>query len=302
MRCVVCKKEAEIKILAPFCSQCFITHYQRRVERVIKRWQLISKNERILVCVSGGKDSLSCAEVLYQLKDRFQFELAVLHLDVNFFRCANERTKKVVEKFCTERNIPFYFTSFKEYLHIEKIEKIFEISPRPRCGTCGLLKRYIFNKFARENNFAKIATGHCADDIIKFFFKNFESGYFDWTDKLKPLTPSFHPKVVARIRPLYLCLEIENYAYIKFKNIEIATCSLCSYFTRKDKWDEIFRFIDEKRPQFKLNFVRNLAEVEIKGRNQKEKELKECEICGEITDRDICALCNLKLKLTKKNN
>jgi tRNA-5-methyluridine54 2-sulfurtransferase len=164
------------------------------------------------------------------------------------------------------------------------------------------LKRYIFNKFARENNFAKIATGHCADDIIKFFFKNFESGYFDWTDKLKPLTPSFHPKVVARIRPLYLCLEIENYAYIKFKNIEIATCSLCSYFTRKDKWDEIFRFIDEKRPQFKLNFVRNLAEVEIKGRNQKEKELKECEICGEITDRDICALCNLKLKLTKKNN
>jgi tRNA-5-methyluridine54 2-sulfurtransferase len=123
MRCVVCKKEAEIKILAPFCSQCFITHYQRRVERVIKRWQLISKNERILVCVSGGKDSLSCAEVLYQLKDRFQFELAVLHLDVNFSRCANERTKKLLKNFVRKGTFLFILLLLRSISTSKKLKK-----------------------------------------------------------------------------------------------------------------------------------------------------------------------------------
>ncbi|MEO0120896.1 MAG: ATP-binding protein [candidate division WOR-3 bacterium] len=296
MKCVVCKRNAEIKVLASFCPDCFITHYERRVERLIKRWRLVSKGDRILICVSGGKDSLSCAEVLYRLKNRFQYEIGVLNLDVNIPQCSNERTKKVVEEFCKERGIPFYFTSFAEYLKISEIDKIFKVSRRPICGTCGMIKRYIFNRFARENNFNKVATGHCADDIIKFFFKNFESGYFSWIDKLKPFTPSFHPKVLPRIRPLYNCLEIENYAYVKFKRIEIATCVMCSYFTRKDEWDEIFRFIDEKKPQFKLNFVRNLAEVKIIGPD-KEKEYYECEICGEITDKKICTVCNLKSKI-----
>lgn len=71
-------------------------------------------------------------------------------------------------------------TSFKEYLKTPDIDKIFKVSYRPLCSTCGMIKRYIFNKFAKENGFDKVAIGYCADFLIKFFFKNFESGYFDW--------------------------------------------------------------------------------------------------------------------------
>lgn len=301
MKCISCKKPAEIKITQPFCSECFLKHYQRRVERTIKKFKLIQKNDKVLVAVSGGKDSLSCADVLHQLG----FEIAVLHIDVGIKRCTNERSKQVVEKFCKERNIPFHFTSFEDFFDIEDINKFFKVAKRPICATCGMLKRTLFNKFARENGFTKIATGHCADDIVKYFFKTMLAGDKDsilWLSKLKPITPSSHPKIVTRIRPLFEMLEIENLTYTKFRNIVVAGCTMCSYFQRKDKWTEILREIDKKIPDFKIKIARTLEKIEIVLPNiQKKEEIKECSICGEPTSQEICAVCKIKQRISKRN-
>ena len=301
MKCISCKKPAEVKITQPFCSECFLKHYQRRVERTIKKFKLIQKNDKVLVAVSGGKDSLSCADVLHQLG----FEIAVLHIDVGIKRCTNGRSKQVVEKFCKERNIPFHFTSFEDFFDIEDINKFFKVAKRPICATCGMLKRALFNKFARENGFTKIATGHCADDIVKYFFKTMLAGDKDsilWLSKLKPITPSSHPKIVTRIRPLFEMLEIENLTYTKFRNITVEGCTMCSYFQRKDKWTEILREIDKKIPDFKIKIARTLEKIEIVLPNiQKKEEIKECSICGEPTSQEICAVCKIKQRISKRN-
>lgn len=291
MKCISCRTDTKIKIVYPFCEDCFLKHYERKVERVIKRYKLIRKGDRILIAISGGKDSLSCAHVLSRLRARLSFQLGALHIDVGIQECTNERTERVVRSFCEERNIPFHFVKFDEYLKLDvDIKRI--SSHRPLCSTCGMFKRYIFNKFARENNYNKIATGHCADDIMRFFFKNWLAQQFDWIAKLKPYTPSNHPKVVPRIRPLFECLEKENLLYAKLNYIIIAGCSRCSYFLRKDKWNDLLKLIDEKRPDFKINFVRGLEVVNLPVSDK--CELRECQECGEPTDRAICAVCTLR--------
>lgn len=300
MRCVSCKKPADIKITQAFCKECFLKHYQRRVERTIKKFKLIGKKDKVLIAVSGGKDSLSCADVLWRLG----FDVSVLHIDVGIKKCTNPRTKRVVEQFCKERRIPFYFTSFEEFFEIDDINKFFKAAKRPICATCGMLKRALFNKFARINDFTKIATGHCADDIVKYFFKTMISGDKDsilWLSKLKPITPSLHPKIVTRIRPLFEILEIENLAYTKFRNIVVAGCVQCSYFQRKDKWTESLREIDKRMPDFKIKIAKTLEKINIslEGTHEKEGKIKECKVCGEPTSEEICAICKIKERMKK---
>lgn len=293
MKCISCKKPAEVKILYPFCKDCFIKHYEMRVKRLIKKFQLLSQADNILVAVSGGKDSLSCAHILSKLRPFYNYNIAVLHLDVGVPECMNSRTENVVRVFCEVRDIPFNFLRLKDFLNLKgDLKQLFKVTKRPICSICGMLKRYILNKFARENNFNKIATGHCGDDIVKFFFKNWFAGEFNWIAKFKPKTLSSHPKVITRIRPLFECLEAENSTYIEFKNIVIAGGSCRSHFLKKDKWHEILKMIDEKRPDFKINLVRGLEQIEI---NFKQKErIRECSICGEPTNLEICAVCKLK--------
>lgn len=290
-KCIACKKSAVVNIMNPFCEKCFLKHYEKRVGNLIKRFKLVSKGDKVLVAVSGGKDSLSCANVLSKLREKYDFELGILHIDVGIPECTNERTLNVVEGFCKEREIIFHFYDLSEFLGAGTSE-VARFLRRPLCSLCGMLKRYVFNKFARENGYNKIATGHCADDIARFFFKNWISRDFLWISKLKPITVSAHPKVVTRIRPLYEMLETENLAYVQLQRIPIAGCSRCSYFLRKDKWYDVLRVIDEHKKDFKYNFVKALEVAEIHTRY--ERDFKECIRCGEPTDGEVCAVCRIK--------
>ncbi len=297
MRCATCSNKAEITTTQHLCHLCFRKQYESRVRKLIKRYKLFASDDRILVAVSGGKDSLSCAQVLYALG----YPISVLHVDVGVAECTNPRTRNVVEHFCAERNIPFYFLSFSEYLGIDP-DMFFHKARRPRCATCGLLKRYVFNRFAREMGFTKLATGHCADDVARYFLKTWVSGgkeSFFWLSKLRPLTPATHPKVVARVRPLFLTLEKENSAYTKLNGIVVAGCTMCSFFLRRDPWTEILRRTEEIRSDFALSVARNLAKEppeETKGAS-----LRECTICGEPASGDICTVCRIRERLLTKN-
>jgi len=291
-RCVSCRKPAEINVTVPFCAPCFIKHFDRRVERVVKKNKLAMAGDKILMAVSAGKDSLSCAHVLSKMRQERGFMLGVLHMDVGILECTSERSENVVREFCRERDIPFHFIRFREYLGAD-IVRIANSRRRTECSVCGAFKRYALNRFARENGYNKLATGHCADDIVRFFFKNWLAHNFSWIAKSKPMTLSNHPLVVSRIRPLFETTEAENLAYTKANNIVVAGCSRCSYFLRNDKWNDIFRVIDEKDRLFKIEFARGLEMAEFKV-SDPNRVLNGCRICGEPTDKEMCVVCRLK--------
>lgn len=296
-KCVSCKREARVRILYPFCEACFLKHYERRVETVMRRYRLIEPQDKVLVAVSGGKDSLSCAHFLNRYREKVDFDVAVLHIDVGIVECTNERTERVVRSFCEQRGIEFYHLTFEDYLGVNP-EILFRKSRRPQCSLCGMLKRYIMNRFARERGFNKVATGHCCDDIVRFFFKNWISRNFTWIMKLRPITESNHPKVITRIRPLFESLELENYTYAMINNINVAGCSRCSFFLRKDKWYDILRMIEKRDPYFKLNFVRGLHKIKWYNTDD-QRVLNECIRCGEPTDKEICSVCVTKEVLNR---
>lgn len=290
MKCKRCGKEAQINILAPFCESCFKIHYEKRVENLVRKYNLIRRGDKVLVAVSGGKDSLSCALVLSKLKDKIGFDMEILTMDVNT-SCVKEDIKDIVENFSRKIGVKFNFISFKEYFNFDKkledwmMEKKVK---RPVCSFCGLLKRYVMNKFARENGFTKIATGHCANDILRFFFKNLKSGNLDLISKLKPIIYSEHSKQVTKIRPLFECLEEENFYYAKLNGVEVVKS--CSFYLTKDRTYKLVEdFLNLYKKDF-IRFVRFLEKVEIRG---DEKKLFECKICGEPTNREICSVCKL---------
>ncbi|MFH7881008.1 MAG: ATP-binding protein [Candidatus Aenigmatarchaeota archaeon] len=290
MKCVRCGKEASIKVLAPLCNECFIISYENRVEKVIKKFRLIEKNDKVLVAVSGGKDSLSCALVLSKLRNKLNFEMEILTMDVNTY-CFSNKIKEFVEDFSKRINVKFNFISFKDYFGFnKKLEDWIKERKikRPVCSVCGILKRYAINKFARENGFNKIATGHCANDIARFFIKNLIGKNLEYISKLKPIVYSEHPKQVTRIRPLYECLEFENLNYVKLNNLN--PISSCSFYMMKDRFYRIISLIEEKDRKFLIEFVRGLEELNFETRKEK---IFECRICGEPTNKEVCSVCRL---------
>ena len=292
-KCTRCKEWATIRITKPFCDTCFSLHYQKRMVKVIKHNKLIKRDDRVLMAVSGGKDSLSCAHSLANLREMFNFHLGVIHMDVSILECTNERSERVVSEFCKERDLPFHYVRFKDYFGVT-IEQVKAKTNRTDCSICATFKRYLMNRFARENNYNKISTGHCADDMTRFFFKNWFSGQYGWISKFKPLSPSNHHKVVTRIRPIFEHLEMENMIYAKLNKLTICGCSRCSYFLRNDRWNDLFHAIDEKFRDFKIQFVRGLEDCPWELKEDKPREFFECVSCGEPTDQKICAVCRLK--------
>ena len=89
-------------------------------------------------------------------------------------------------------------------------------------------------------------------------------------------------------------MEAENLAYAKANNITICGCSRCSYFLRKDTWNDIFQTIDKKHPEFKVQFVRGLEDVDLQVEEPPQRILRECSDCGEPTDLEFCASCRLR--------
>ncbi len=290
MKCRACRKnKAEINLVMPLCNECFMKIYERRVKRVVKRFKLIEPGDRVLASLSGGKDSMAMLIALAKLRQEIDFELEAFYMDVGLQICTNPRTLSTVQELCKAFNVKLNVVKFDEVLPTKTL-LVSRERKRPVCSICGLVKRRLMNIFAREHGFNKIATGHCADDIVRFFFKNWMSGQLAWVAKLKPLVPSTHAKLVAKIRPLYECLELENLHYVKLHGFKPAGCSQCSFFLRNDKWHNLLMEIEKKVPGFKLNFVKRLEELNL---NMPNGSLKECKICGEPTNLEICGYCKL---------
>ena len=161
MRCKVCRGHAVIDVRrhnAGFCGEHFVEHVHKQVARAIKQFDMFSPHDRLLVAVSGGKDSLALWDVLLDL----DYDATGVYLDLGIGGYSS-RSRDAAIAFAEARGAKLIVRSLQEQ-HGYTVPELARLTGRVACSGCGLNKRYELNRAALEEGFQVLVTGHNLDD------------------------------------------------------------------------------------------------------------------------------------------
>lgn len=191
---------------------------KHNVGEAILRYGMIEDGDRVMVCLSGGKDSYTMLELLTELQKKapVSFELIAVNLDQK----QPGFPQHVLPEYLDATAIEYHIIEQDTYSIVK--DKIPE--GKTTCGLCSRLRRGILYSFAEEIGATKIALGHHQDDIIETFFLNM---FFNGQLKTMPPKLLSDNKKHVVIRPLALCSEKDIAAYAAIKDYPIIPCNLC---------------------------------------------------------------------------
>jgi|TARA_B100001964_G_scaffold167115_1_gene183524 tRNA 2-thiocytidine biosynthesis protein TtcA len=191
---------------------------RRETGRAIEDFQMIGEGERIMVCVSGGKDSFTLLDILERLRHRapVSFTLRAVHLDQNQPGFPVDTLREYLET----TGIPYDVIDEDTYSIVKRVIP----QGKTMCGLCSRLRRGILYRYAREQGMTRIALGHHRDDMIETLFLNMFYG-----GQLKSMPPKLlsDDRHNVVIRPLAYCRETDITRYAQMRGYPIIPCNLC---------------------------------------------------------------------------
>jgi len=195
-----------------------IKRLQGNTGRAITDFNMIGEGDRVMVCLSGGKDSYTLLDMLIALQKRapVHFELIAVNLDQK----QPGFPEQVLPHYTRRLNIPFHLIEQDTYSVVKRVIP----QGKTTCGLCSRLRRGALYRFASENGITRIALGHHRDDIMETLFLNLFNG-----GRIKAMPPkllSDDGRHVV-IRPLAYCSEEDITRYAATRNFPIIPCDLC---------------------------------------------------------------------------
>ncbi|WP_291321231.1 ATP-binding protein [Desulfonatronospira sp.] len=294
MKCTRCRATAAVALPshnAGFCPDCFQVFFSRQVQKAIKEKDLFQPEDKILIALSGGKDSLSLARELKLLG----YDTAGLYIDLAI-PDSSVKAGEHVGRFCRELGINLHVLDLqKEGLPIPEVQKKLR---RPVCSVCGQIKRYYFNRFALDNGYSVLATGHNLDDEVARLFSNvmrWDTAYLGDQGPALPAQEGF----VRKVKPLYRLSEFEtaNYSFLAGIDYCYAPCPYsrgASFTFYKSLLDEL----EHQQPGRKINFYEGFLNRARRAfaRQEDLEGLKPepCPVCGYPTTGEVCGVCRLR--------
>jgi len=300
MKCTRCKKLACVSLPSHhsgFCKDCYPLFFSKQVATAIRREKMFDRGHRILVALSGGKDSLG---LMLELKLQ-GYDVTGLHIDLGI-PISSDNARAKVENFCEKEGLKLQVLEMeKEGLPIPDVK---EHIKRPVCAVCGKVKRHQFNRIAREGGFEVLATGHNLDDEVARLFANtlrWDTAYLSDQGPVLPADDGF----VRKVKPLFRLSEFEtaNYAFLKGIEIHSDPCPYAqgaSFTNHKEMWGELeFRSPGQKF-QFYNGFMERGRAAFAAIEKSEGATLTPCDVCGSPTSVGTCSVC--RIKATVKEN
>ena len=292
MKCRKCGGAATLELRrhnAAFCVEDFLEFFRNQVREAIRRHRMFTRDERVLVAVSGGKDSLALWDVL--IDDGY--DTTGLYLDLGIFDYSVESRSRC-EAFASRRGVPLIVRRVADEAGAP-VPVIKQVTRRPPCSGCGLSKRYLMNRTALEQGLPVVATGHNLDDEAATLFGSVMHWQTEALPRQSPALASTHPKLVRRVKPLYRLSERETAAYAFLRRIDyiVDECPFAAGAT-SIAHKEILNRMEDASPGAKHNFLFGFLEKARPAFERAERaELHECARCGQATTSTVCAFCKL---------
>jgi tRNA-5-methyluridine54 2-sulfurtransferase len=297
VKCRRCREPAVIEIRrhnAGFCRDCFLHHCREQVRRTLHDFDMLRPGDRVLVAVSGGKDSLGLWQLLRELDiaaDGLYLGLGIGDYSVTSGAYARD--------FARARGLHLIEVDLRESYGFD-VPDGSRAAKRAPCSACGLSKRHLFNDVARTNGYDVVATGHNLDDEAAVLFGNvlrWETSYLGRQSPVLDAAPGF----VRKIKPLIRLGERELAAYCLLNDIDyiVDECPMAAG-NRHLGYKDVLNAIEERSPGTKAAFVFGfldrardhfVAEVE-----DERADLRLCVECGAPTTSDVCAFCRLRVR------
>ena len=304
MKCRRCREPAVIDVRrhnAAFCGPCFSRHCREQVRRAIDDFEMVRRGERVLVAVSGGKDSLG----LWHLLRELGYDADGLYVGLGIGEYS-DTSRRYARDFAHERGLNLVEVDLPADYGFDVPEGS-RAARRAPCSACGLSKRHIFNETAMAHGYDVLATGHNLDDEAAVLFGNvlrWDAGYLGRQHPVLPAAPGFARKV----KPLVRLGERELAAYCVLTGIDyiVEECPMAAG-NRHLGYKEALNTIEERSPGTKAAFLFGFLEHghhRFAGAAEQERTaLQPCSRCGAPTPGDaereaetLCAFCRLQAR------
>jgi uncharacterized protein (TIGR00269 family) len=291
------------------CKEHYPVWIVEQTQRFIEKYRMFTRDQRVLVAVSGGKDSLSLWDILWQLG--YQADGLYIGLGIDEGLGYSDESRRLAEQFAMQRGLYLRVVDVAE-TYGETIPQMAERTTRGKgrpCAVCGLTKRHVMNRIARDEGYDVLVTGHNLDDEAAVLFANTLNWAPGYLLRQGPVLEA-RQGMARKAKPLCRFYEREMTAYALVRDIEYIYDE-CPHAvgSKTIYYKEMLNKLEADRPGAKLSFYLSFLQAKESGlfaalpesdgeTGASGEALHTCPTCGQPTTAPgECAFCRLVVRV-----